>query len=91
MYKFKILQAGWIPWEHLSFVQNLLNFIITKYFKQVGDELNVCMDECSPFVFSITGDKDFIIVMWWKGNDVLFPVEKCPVNFCYRVAQIWYQ
>ena len=29
----KSLQAGQLPQEHLSFFQNLLNFIITKYLK----------------------------------------------------------
>ena len=35
-----------LPREHLSFLQNLLNFIITKYLKkEVDDELSVCVDE----------------------------------------------
>ena len=49
MHKYKSLQVGQLPQEHLSFLQNLLSFIITKYLKQeVDDELNVCVDECSP-------------------------------------------
>ena len=28
------LQAGQLPWEHLSFLQNFLNFIITRNLKQ---------------------------------------------------------
>ena len=57
MYKYKSLQAGQLPREHLSFLQNLLNFIITKYLKQeVDDDLSVCMDERSPCGLSITGD-----------------------------------
>ena len=57
MYKYKSLQAGQLPQEHLSFLQNLLNFIITKYLKQeVDDNLRVCMDEHSPCDLSITGD-----------------------------------
>ena len=56
MYKYKSLQAGQLPQEHLSFVQNLLNFI-TKYLKkEVDDDLNVCMDERSRCSLSITGD-----------------------------------
>ena len=56
MYKCKSLQAGQLPQEHLSFVQNLLNFI-TKYLKkEVDDDLNVCMDERSRCSLSITGD-----------------------------------
>ena len=46
MYKYKTLQAGQLPQEHLSFLQNLLNFIITKYLNQeVDDDLSV--DEAS--------------------------------------------
>ena len=40
MYKYKSLQEGQLPQEHLSFLKNLLNFIITKYLVQeVGDDL----------------------------------------------------
>ena len=57
MYKYKFLQAGQLPQEHLSFLQNLLNFIITKYLKQeVNDNLSLCVDEHSPCGLSITGD-----------------------------------
>ena len=59
MYKYKSLQTGQLPQEHLSFLQNLLNFIITKYLKQeVDDDLIVCVDEGSPCCLAITGDKD---------------------------------
>ena len=57
MYKYNSLQAGQLPQEHLPFLQNLLNFIITKYLKQeVDDDLSVCVDEHSPCGLSITGD-----------------------------------
>ena len=57
MYKYKSLQEGQLPRKHLSFLQNLLNFIITKYLKQeVDDDLSVCVDEHSPCGLSITGD-----------------------------------
>ena len=57
MYKYKSLKAGHLPQEHLSFLQNLLNFIITKYLKQeVDDDLSVCVDERSPYGLAITGD-----------------------------------
>ena len=57
MYKYKSLLAGQLPSEYLSFLQNLLNFIITKYLKQeVDDDLNVCVDEHSTCGLSITGD-----------------------------------
>ena len=57
MYKYKSLQASQPPLEDLSFLQNLLNFIITKYVKQkVDDDLSICMDEHSCYGLSITGD-----------------------------------
>ena len=57
MYKYKSLQAGELPRQHLSFLQNLLNFIITKYLKQeVDDDLSVSMDEGSPYGLCIIGD-----------------------------------
>ena len=56
MYKYKSLEAGQLPREHLSFMQNLLNFI-TKYFQQeINDDLSVCVDERSPWDLCITGD-----------------------------------
>ena len=49
MYKYKSLQASQLPQEHLSFLQNLLNFIITKYLKQeVDHDLSISKDERSP-------------------------------------------
>ena len=57
MYKYKSLHTSQLPQEHLPFLQNLLNFIITKYLKQeVNDDLSICMDERSPYGLSITGD-----------------------------------
>ena len=46
MCKYKRLQAGQLPPENLSFLQNLLNFIITKYLKQVDENLSICADKC---------------------------------------------
>ena len=57
MYKYKSLQVGQLPLEHLSFLQNLLNFIITKYLKQeVDSDLSVCLDKRNPCGLSITRD-----------------------------------
>ena len=57
MYNHKSLQARQLPREYLSFLQNLMNFIITNYLKQeVDDDLSVCVDESSPCGFSVTGD-----------------------------------
>ena len=62
MYKYKSLKGGQLPWEHLSFLQNLLNFIVTKNLKQeVHDGLSICMNECSPCGLSIIGDKDLLM------------------------------
>ena len=55
MFKYKSLQVGQLPREHLSFLQNLLNFIITEYCKQEVDDLSISMDERSPCGLS-TGD-----------------------------------
>ena len=55
--KYKSLQAGQEPQEHLSFLQSLLNFIITKYLQQeVDTDLSVLVDECHPCGLSITRD-----------------------------------
>ena len=49
MYKYKYLQAGQVLQEQLPFLQTLLNFIATKYFKQeFYDELSVCMNNVAP-------------------------------------------
>ena len=71
MYKYKSLQAGQLPREHLSFLQNLLNFIITKYFKQeLDNSLSVCMDESSSSGLSITLDmkifQSHVIKRQWR-------------------------
>ena len=43
--------------ENLPFLQNLLNFIITKYLKQeFNDNLSICVDERCDCGLSITGD-----------------------------------
>ena len=71
MYKCKSWQVGQLPWEHLSFLQNLLGFI-TKYFKQeVDDKLKVCLDERSPRGIFITGDMKIYQYHVMKVNDVL--------------------
>ena len=57
MYKYKSLQAIQLPQEHLSFLQNLMSFIITKYLKQEVDyDFSVYVDKCSPCGSSVTGD-----------------------------------
>ena len=57
MYKYKSLQRGQLQREHLSFLQNLLNFIIAKYLKQeVDDDISIYVDEFSRYGLPITGD-----------------------------------
>ena len=58
MYKYKNLQqVNYDKTAFLSFLQNLLNFIITKYLKQeVDHDLSIRMDERSPWGLSLTGD-----------------------------------
>ena len=55
MYKYKSLKAGQLPRDHLSFLQNLLNFI-TKYLKkEFDDDPSVGVDDHSPWALSVTG------------------------------------
>ena len=83
MYKYKSLQAGQLPRDHLSFLKNLLNFIITKYLKQeVDDDLSGCVDERSPCDLSMTGDKKILQCHKIMMVMMLLPLmEKCPMYF----------
>ena len=36
VHKYKILQSGQLPQENLSFLQNLLNFIITNIWNKIS-------------------------------------------------------
>ena len=57
MCKCKGLQVGQLSQEHLSSLQNLLKFFITKYLKQdVDDDLSICIDKRSPRCLSVTKD-----------------------------------
>ena len=83
MYKYKSLQAVQLPQEHLSFLQS---FIITKYLKQVDDDLSLCVDEHSPCGLSITGDNKIYQCHVIKVMTLLPPIEKCPIFFYHGVA-----
>ena len=83
MYKYKSLQAVQLPQEHLSFLQSL---IITKYLKQVDDDLSICVDEHSPCGLSITGDNKIYQCHVIKVMTLLPPIEKCPIFFYHGVA-----
>ena len=88
MYKYKSLQAGQLPREHLSFLQNLLNFIFTKYLKQeVNDDLSICVDKHSPmWPLYNCRYKDLSMSREQKVITSLPPMEKCPINFYHKVA-----
>ena len=48
MYKYKFLQVGQLPREHLSFLQNPLIFFITEYLKhEVDGDLSIWVYKCS--------------------------------------------
>ena len=91
MYKYKFLQAGQLPREHLSFLQNLLNFFITKYVKQqVDDDLSVWVDKRSSCGLYNWRYKNLSISCDQKLVTLL--PDKCPINFYHGVAftaQIW--
>ena len=59
MYKYKSLKLCQLPQQHLPFLQNFLNFIITKYLeKEVDDDLSLCVVEHSPCGLPLTGDNE---------------------------------
>ena len=49
MWKYKSPQVRQLPLEHLSFLENMLKFVITKYLiQEVDDDLSIYMNEYSP-------------------------------------------
>ena len=82
MYKYKSLQAGQLPYEHLFSLQNLLNFIITKSLKlEFHDNLSVCMNEHSSCGLSIIEGIKIYQCDIIKGNGFTKPMEKHPMKF----------
>ena len=74
MYKYKRLQPFQLPREHLSFLQNLQSFIVTKYLKQeVDDDLSICVDARGPCGLSLTGDIKIYYCLVIKKYDVTTP------------------
>ena len=85
MYKCYSLLAGQLPREYLSFLQNMLNFIITKHLKQNDDaDLRVCIDEHSPC--SRWRYKDLSMSRDQKVMMLLSSMEKCPMDFYQGVV-----
>ena len=78
MYKYKSIQIGQLSRKHLSFFENLLNFIITKFLKEdVDDDISFVWINIAPLT-SITGD---IKVYHQEVMTLLPPMEKCPMDF----------
>ena len=76
MYKYKILQAGQLLHEHLSFLQNLLKFFMTKYLKQeVGDNLSFGVDKHSSCGLHNWRCKDLSVSHDQKVMTLLPPME----------------
>ena len=100
MYKYKFLQVGQLPWEHLSFLQNPLNFFITKYLKhEVDGNLSIWVDKHSSCDLYNRSYKDLshdlyhkIYVTWSKGSGVAIPngevLYQLLSQSCFT-AQIW--
>ena len=88
MYKHKFLQAGQLPREYLSFLQNLLNFFITVLKEEVDDDLSLWVDKCSSYGLYNWRYKDLSMSHDQKAMALLFPMEKCLISFYHRVAFI---
>ena len=82
MYKYKFLQAGQLPREHLPFLQNLLNFFTTKYLNQVDSDLSISMYKRSTC--GLTGDIRPQELRYRKGNDVAIPNGEVPYHLLSR-------
>ena len=93
MYKYKFLQVGQLPQEHLSFLQYLLNYFIAKYLKhEVDGDLSIWVDKCSSCGLYSWRYKDLSMSLDQKAMALLLLEEKCPIDFYHRVAftaQIW--
>ena len=75
MYKYRNLKAGQLPQEHLSFLQNLLNFIITNNLKnEFYEDLSVV----APLPLCNLRYKDLSMSHDQKVIILLPPMEKCP-------------
>ena len=69
---------GQLPQEHLSFLQLLLNFTITKYFiQEVNDDPRIYVDERSPCDLYNWRYKDLSMPHHQKVMVLLPAVEKC--------------
>ena len=86
MYKHKFLLAGQLPREHLSYLQNLMNFFITKYLKQVDDDLSIWVGKRSSCGLYNWRYKDLLMSPDQKVMVLLSPMEKYHINFYHGVA-----
>ena len=87
MYKYKSLKAGHFS-TRAFFLQNLVNFIITKYLKkEFSDDLTIGVDERSPlWPLCNWRYKDLSMSHDQKVMALLPPMGKCQINFYHRVA-----
>ena len=60
---------------------NLLDFIITKYLKEVDDDLSLCVDECGPWNY-----KDLSMSHYQMLMMSLLSMEKCLMDFYQGVV-----
>ena len=87
-YKYKSLQEGQLSQERLSFLQNLLNFVIKKYLKQeVDDNLSFAWMNIDPVAYNWRY-KDLSTSRGQKVMTLLPPMKKYPINFYHRVAPL---
>ena len=89
MYKYKFLQVSQLPREHMPFLQNPLNYFITKYLKhEVDGDLSIWVEKCSSCGLYNWRYKDLSMSHDQKAMVLLFPMEKCLINFYHRVTFI---
>ena len=69
MYKYNSLKAGQLPPQHLSFLENLLNFIITKYLKQacglsITGDIQIAPNVTLSMMFTCCPNLMFLTFLW---------------------------
>ena len=95
MYKYKFLQVGQLPREHLSFLQNLLNYFITKYLKhEVDGNLSIWVDKCNSYGLYNWRYKDLSLSHDQKAMVFGIPNGEVPYQLLSQKGfyyQIWWQ
>ena len=91
MYKYKFLQAGQLPREHL-FLEKSAEFFYHKIFETSQDNLSIWADKRSSCGLYNWRYKDLSMSRDQKVMALLSPMEKCHINFYHGVVfttQIW--